>query len=256
MLFRALSMQYGPQEEMHKEVWPAARAFVTTQEHVSAPFAIILQTEHARLAGDLAVALSPDLFGELPSEVIEAIRQHDAGWIQNDTSQLEALREREPLTFMDLPPEKSLPAWQSSIQHAASISSLAMTLVSRHFCLLATGDPLHKQFREREEQRRRPVEQDLDVSAEELNRWTGALGFCDLLSLYLCSGSKVPVAFPLCHPAAPDADSARKVILSWQENQIIFSSSVIRSPVDLTLNAVLYRGQQRETESSRLHWSL
>jgi Protein of unknown function (DUF3891) len=254
MLFRALTMQYGPQEERRKETWPAARAFLETQRHASPPFAVIFQSAHAQLAGDLAASLYADLFGELPEDVIRAIYQHDAGWITNDERQMQRLFAQDPQPFPDLPARESLFAWRDSIRHAESISPVAMVLVSRHFSLLATGDPLHREFKAQEEQRRAFMEQRLGVSSEKLNRWVGALGFCDLLSLYLCSGSKVPVAFPVCHPADSVADSAAEIRLSWKNGRLSCSPSVVKPNTQLSLNAVLYRGRTRETEPLHLQW--
>jgi Protein of unknown function (DUF3891) len=256
MLFRPLSIQYGPQEERQTEARPAAKAFLETQKHVAPPFAIVLQSAHAQLAGDLATSLCLEAFGKLPADAVEAIRQHDAGWERNDTHQMQVLSTQDPRPFPDIPAEESVVAWQDSIRHAEAISALAMVLVSRHFCLLATGDPAHQEFKTREEKRRETIEKSLGISPDELNRWTGALGFCDLLSLYLCSGSKVPVAFPLCHPADSEADFAAKIVLSWKGGQISFPSLVIKPNTQLSLDAVLYRGRWRETESLLLEWKL
>jgi hypothetical protein len=254
MLFRALTMQYGPQEERRMETWPAARAFLETQRHTSPPFAVIFQSAHAQLAGDLAASLSTEVFGQLPEDIIEAIRQHDSGWISNDERQMQSLSASDPRSFPDIPARDSLVAWQDSIGHAESISLRAMVLVSRHFCMLATGDPLHKDIKAREEQQRASAEQQLGISSEQWDRWVGALGFCDLLSLYLCSGSKVPVAFPVCHPAESGAGVAAEIRASWKDGKLSCSPSVVKPDTKLSLHAVLYRGRKHETEPLDLAW--
>jgi hypothetical protein len=63
------------------------------------------------------------------------------------------------------------------------------------------------------------------LKTKNLDRWIAALGFCDLLSLYLCSGSQSAVTLPLAHPEN-DAN-ARNVTLTWTNTSLCLSESVL-----------------------------
>jgi hypothetical protein len=170
----------------------------------------ITQPAHAALAARLAAALDPGVFGALPSEVIDAIGRHDAGWAEPDLAALECVGEKPPHSFLAYPAEAAVDAWRKSIREAEARSALAGMLTSRHFCLLAPrdSDPYHAAFVEQENQRRAPHEATSSTLRTDLNRYTAALGFCDLLSLYLCSGLTGAVRIPLAHPADPAAQHA------------------------------------------------
>ena len=53
----------------------------------------------------------------------------------------------------------------------------------------------------------------LQLSRDDLDRFSAALGFCDLLSLCLCSGLAGSVQVPLSHPADPASRHADKVTI-------------------------------------------
>ncbi len=194
---------------------PAYEVFVEHQNKVERGALPIPQSSHAHLAGQLAVALLPGIFGELPDEVIEAIRQHDYGWIATDLAEVKRGEEIRP--FPRLSAEEAIPAWDRTVRLAESVSPLIGVLVNRHFCLLSDdGNPLHQRFRTEAGERRRPIEASLGVAADDLDRWTAAMGVCDLLSLYLCSGCTEPVEFPFCHPADKAAiPQVGKTVLRW-----------------------------------------
>ena len=225
-----------------------------TEKNVSPPCIIIFQPEHSVLAGAIARALVPDLFGELPAEVLAAIAQHDYGWSSSDTAQMQSLAQRLPRPFPALSNEEIMPSWRASIQHARSQSRLAYVIVSRHFTTLATGDESKAAFVEEETERRASVEQDLGCATSDLNRWTGAIGFCDLVSLYLCCGSEEAAEFPLAHPADPDSANARRTILSKEDGSLYFSPPTLKGAVPLSLECRSYAGDTADTAPYRLEW--
>jgi hypothetical protein len=196
-----------------QDAWPA---FARTQQHAHDFAACISQPAHAALAAQLATALNPAIFGALPPEVIDAVGRHDAGWAEPDLAALEHVVEQQPQSFVAVPPKHVVTAWRRSIRQAEAHSPLAGILISRHFCLLAPRDhdPHHAAFVEQENQRRAPLEAASSVSRDDLNRFTAALGFCDLLSLCLCSGLRGSVQIPLAHPADPASQHAPKVTVS------------------------------------------
>jgi hypothetical protein len=203
----------GPEALTGEDAWPA---FAKTQQHAHDFAGCISQPAHAALAAQLATALNPTIFGTLPPEVIDAVGRHDAGWAALDLRALEGVVEQQPQSFVAVPPKHAVTAWRHSIRQAEAHSPLAGILISRHFCLLAPRDhdPHHAAFVEQENQRRAPLEAASSVSRDDLNRFTAALGFCDLLSLCLCSGLTGAVQIPLAHPADPASQHAPKVTVS------------------------------------------
>ena len=230
---------------------PAYEAFLPTQEGLATPPVFLLQSEHSRLAGALAQSLSPEVFGELSSEVIAAISDHDFGWDANDTKQLKAAREREPYSFTKATPEETLPCWFASIAKGRELGLLQGVLVSRHCCLLGTGSNEHASVIAEENARRKEIEQKLDCDTNDLQRWTAALGFCDLLSLYLCSGSQTTVMLPLAHPQ--DAAGARTVALQWTEGKLSFSEPIFTPGAAFAAQAMTYSATE-DLSNSCLNW--
>ena len=214
----------------------AWRAFAKTQQ--PPPFSTpnthggcITQPAHAALAARLAVALDPGVFGALPAEVIDAIGRHDAGWAEPDLAALECVGEKQPHSFLAYSTEAAVDAWRRSVREAEARSALAGILTSRHFCLLAPRDSdlYHAAFVEQENQRRAPQEARCSTLRTELDRYTAALGFCDLLSLYLCSGLTGVVRIPLAHPADPAARHATSATLFLAEQTLRLNQPVMTS---------------------------
>lgn len=209
---------------------PAFKLFLRTQRSVSKPYQPILQPTHSHLAGELAARLIPETFGPLPVEAIEAARQHDYGWISSDTKQLRIESEQTLRPFPQLAPDETIPSWKDCIRLAESTSPLVGVLVSRHFCMLAADAeyPIHARFKDEETARRQDIERRLPHCSVDLDRWAAAVGFCDLLSLYLCSGTREPAEFSFCHPADRGArKQARKTILTWRGDCLHFEPAVI-----------------------------
>jgi hypothetical protein len=250
MIFRRAtkSRQSAP-----RPFWPL---FLQTQQGIAPPYGMIFQADHARLSGDLASYLHEDVFGPLPSEVLAAIAQHDAGWQQPDTAQLATIADTPPKPFPLLPREQSNPFWSESVRLAEEVSPLTGVIVSRHFCALGLQDPAHRTFLEEQVPRRDRIEASLGISREHLDRWTAAIGFCDVLSLYLCCGSQDPVAFPLAHPALPDAARAPKVTVSWQEDRPTFSAPVIQARATVSVPVRQRLGNGAEVRLDMITWEL
>ncbi len=107
---------------------------------------LIAQTEHARLAGELAArwrwpALSPPapLLGSPlgGSEFLEAVFRHDDGWQAWDTRPSVDPRRGCPLAFTEMPMDVSTALWTGSIEVAQRIGPLATLMVAGHFLALA-----------------------------------------------------------------------------------------------------------------------
>jgi len=238
------------------EVKPASNVFIQSQKAAEPPYAIVFQAEHSRLAGALASGLRPDVFGELPPEVVQGIGEHDYGWQASDQSQIDYLSTREPRPFPKLTTEETIPSWNESVAHGYQLGQLQYVMVSRHFTLLGASDPGRVEFVEAESRRRSEVEHSLACRAEDFDRWTAAIGFCDLLSLYLCSGSREPVEFPLAHPADPAASEAPKVTLIWKSDSPQFSAPILKPGTTASLNGLNYTGQSPELTPVKVQWTV
>lgn len=187
-----------------------------SQLHAEPPLLLIPQPAHAVLAGELADALLPAAFGDLPANIRQAIRMHDTGWGLLDAEQIQRLRSfgvpqgkgdhssgsAKPVSFLSLPPADILAAWTASIDAMEKIAPECACIVSSHFSLLATAQGrLHAAFRLQEESRRAGLIKRARLDSANLDRWTDALGFCDLLSLYMCTGVTASARISRVHPA-------------------------------------------------------
>ena len=122
---------------------------------------------------------------------------------------------RQPQSFVRIRPKSQSRHGAGRSAKQKQRSPLAGILTSRHFCLLAPrdDDPHHAAFVDQENRRRDPLEAASPVSRDDLDRFSAALGFCDLLSLCLCSGLAGSVQVPLSHPADPASRHAAKVTI-------------------------------------------
>jgi hypothetical protein len=153
-------------------------------------------------------------------------------WLgESDLAALEAAGTKQPQSFVAYPAKSALNAWRKSIREAEALSALAGILTSRHFCLLAPrdGDPHHAAFVEEETQRRLLQEAASSIPRTDLDRFTAALGFCDLISLCLCSGLTDAIQMPLAHAADPAAQHASRVTVSLAEQTIRLNQPAMTS---------------------------
>ena len=226
---------------------PAWQVFLESQRGLEPPYAVICQPEHSRLAGDLATALITDAFGELTPAVLDAIRQHDQGWQVHDDAQLAAVGRACPKPFPAIAPPEAHACWAKSIERAAGRTLLEGIITSRHFCAIAQADPSHAPFLAREIPRRVRMEEQAGISAAELNRYTAAIGFCDLVSLYLCSDAREPVEVPLAHPSLQESRNARRVLIGWTNERPRFAPPVFTEGTRLS-----FAGLERRDSGSPL----
>jgi hypothetical protein len=178
---------------------------------------MITQPSHAALAGEIAGKLVAPHVPRLDAELIQAIALHDAGWGIVDAQAIMQSRsspQYRPESFLAASVTEYLAAWDKSIVVAESVCAAGGYIVSRHFQRLAeqhqrlaedspggaANDEQTRQklktFLEREAHRQRTLAARQTRSAEELELLTDVLQFCDLLSLYICAGTRENVAFP------------------------------------------------------------
>jgi hypothetical protein len=171
---------------------------------------MITQPSHAALAGKIAAALSGPNVPTLEPELVRAIALHDAGWGMRDAQAVMASRsvqQSPPRSFLQVNVQEFLSAWTQSIDIALSTSAAGAYMVSRHFWRLAehrlksaqdAPDDRNRiqQFVEEESRRQKKLTSKQPRTESELELLTDVLQLCDLMSLYLCCGSREPVEFP------------------------------------------------------------
>jgi Protein of unknown function (DUF3891) len=239
------------------EPQPAFQVFLASQKGSGTPEVIALQTVHSKLAGDLARALRPEMFGELPSEVIDAAEKHDLGWGESDDRQMARAEKEDPKPFPHVGGGEELPSWQRSLRLADAMPLLTRILISRHFCALANNpSPQHAEFLDGELDHRLELERKLGTSAGDLKRWTDAVGLCDLMSLYLCSGVSRAALFPLAHPAEPYAADAKKITVQRRGNELLFSEPVFREGAHVSAELLQFDPASRRVRPVELTWNV
>lgn len=190
---------------------PAWQAVEQKQKQPAREWWVIAQADHASLAGDLAAQLDYPAIPTPSAEVIRAISAHDAGWTEFDAAQTISVGGEEdqprPVSFLEINPADFLLAWIGSIEVAERIGAVGGIIVSDHFSRLARSRLSSRsdaaqdvqrlnQFLSHESCRQTRLRPQVQISASQLEALTDVLQFCDLVSLYLCSGADEPAVFP------------------------------------------------------------
>jgi len=217
MILHPLTREQAPSDSGR---FVSAWAAVERAQKQSAPaYWLVAQPDHAALAGDLAAAFASPEIAAVSEDVVHAISLHDAGWARFDLEAGESKAPShelkfqppcgpsgKPLSFFEIAPADFTRAWRESIDKAETAGALGGVLVSKHFCRLAQGfmhdrsnDPganLVREFLSAETHRQAKLAKSIDRPRTEIERLVDLLQFCDLLSLYLCCGSREDVEFP------------------------------------------------------------
>lgn len=233
------------------EAVPAWNAVEATQQAAGESFTMITQPEHAALAGDLAARFAQPPFPKPSSEIVHAIAWHDQGWAAFDYPYTALVPPRQrmkgaPRSFIAMDPPDFVVAWRRSIEDCERISPTSGAMVSEHFCRLARfrqrrvkdreDDALRVQwFLEEEAPRQERLLARVRRTREELAELTDLLQFCDLLSLYLCCGTRETVEFP-------QRFGGQAAQVRCQDGEYVMTPSPFRAPVDLGVNEWSYPG--------------
>ena len=229
-------------------------AFLPSQA-MDAILAYITQPAHAALAGRLAATLNGQLFDEVPDEIIETIGSHDGGWSEIDLTALENAEHTRPASFISTSSAIAVHAWRRSINEAETKSPLSAYVVRSHFCLLAPRDEdvEHLFFRKEEEARLQRAKADLKEGVDDLENFVALLGFCDLLSLHLCSGWHSDFGLPLAHPAHPCAKDAGSIAVSINEGVVHLNGTNISRGASVYVNG-WERRHANSLQNQRHEW--
>ena len=217
--------------------WPAVEE---RQRQSASSYWLVTQPAHAALSGELAAWLREDLFGAIDDTVARSIALHDSGWSMDDAQQIQQLRANpklKPKSFLEFAADHFLRAWVASIDTAEKFAPIGGFLVSRHFERISMrngGEDQGKlqRFRNREKQRQQRLKVNIPVEEKALDKLVDALQFCDLLSLYLCCGSRRSVSFECPKLTLSRAgDEYRLDPLPFREHRQ-FSFSALKHPAD------------------------
>jgi hypothetical protein len=171
---------------------------------------MITQPSHAVLAGDFAAKMTGPNLPRMDAALLRAIALHDAGWGVPDAQaimQSRSVKQGFPRSFIQCSTAEFLEAWEKSIEVAASTGAAGGYMVSRHFTRIAEQNTAHVQQQDRqkisgflanESARQKQLSAKQERSVAELELLTDVLQFCDLLSLYICSGARENAGFPEC----------------------------------------------------------
>ena len=183
-------------------------AIVEKHRAVADEYRLVTQPDHARLSGAFAAALDRERFPGITDETVQAISEHDIGWLPLDGAAPKPVlppfeQDGRLRSFLTTPPKVFLQAWTGSIANAEKIGPTAGTMVSRHFEGLA-------KFRlQRSQDSAEDVTRLNYFLAQESARQhrLGAEGsstdllpilqFCDLISLCICCDVDGTSKFPM-----------------------------------------------------------
>ena len=234
------------------------------QRSARLPCLLVPQPAHAVLAGEIAAGLVAASFGELPTEIVRAIQMHDTGWASSDAQQIQRLRsggpqasKAGPVSFVAVSPAEAAEAWTASIDSVEGLTKIGAIIVSRHFSFLAQHDQTHHQrFVRTERLRQQKLEASSKARGEDLERWTAALGFCDLVSLSLVSGLSGQVEFPLAHPTSPQAQTAARVKMQVEARKLRLTPETLRAGCILSIQALKHPVPAQGARAETLTWEV
>ena len=249
MILRSLD----PAIRRNKEFISAWEAVERTQQENHPECWLVTQPSHAALAAELAAKISSPAFPALAPEFLKAIALHDAGWGIPDAQAIvksRSVQQQRPQSFIAMPPAIFLTAWEKSIETCQSVSPEGGYAVSRHFYRLAESRLRSVQekkadrqkleaFTRNEERRQKKLAARQQRSLDDLEKLTDILQFCDLLSLYLCSGAPENVVFPEYLSVTLRITNAAGVCTLDQK--------IVKSGTEFVLAALRYPATQEES---------
>ena len=243
----------GAASSASSQIIPAWDAVAASQKVNASTWWLIAQPDHAALAGDLAAQFDTPEFPRLQDDRVRAISLHDAGWAKYDGGGLAGGEkgnapqpphdpDGRPLSFLQAPVTMFVEAWIASIQCAEEQAGpIGGLMVSGHFRRLAehrlnsVEDSLEDTARihafadnEAREDAARLSRQ--SRSCSEVEHLVDLLQFCDLLSLYLCCGSRASIQFP-------QAIGSRSVLLRRDGELCLLHPSPFREEISLGVPA-------------------
>jgi hypothetical protein len=242
-----------PASSAPSEIISAWSVVAATQKQTASAWWLVAQPDHAALAGELAAQFDTAGLPRLEDDVVRAIALHDAGWAKYDgggtagggkgnVPQPPRDANDRPLSFLQAPVPLFVQAWIGSIQCAEEkAGAIGGLMVSGHFRRLAEHRLNSVEDSPEDTARIRAfVENEARQDAERLRRQSRSqrevehlvdlLQFCDLLSLYLCCGSRAQVQFSL-------SIGSRSIVLRRDGELCLLDPSPFREEISLGVPA-------------------
>ncbi|PFJ18259.1 serine hydroxymethyltransferase [Bacillus cereus] len=152
---------------------------------------LIRQHDHGFLAGEIASNIKEDFFGnqEYLMETIDAIYEHDRGWIGLDKVPILNDAKNIPYTFMDCPSSLRFVFYTIGLNEIEDFNPYGALLCSKHFLSfpLNEEDEEMLSFYKHELERQKRILKTLTKKQYSMfDKHYRLLKFCDELSLYVC----------------------------------------------------------------------
>lgn len=156
-------------------------------------YILVKQNDHANIAAEIAKNCKKDYFCDenRTEEVLLAIKEHDRGWIDLDSSPVWNDKSEKPYSFIDYPLPLKISFYKKGLDEVEIMSKYACLLCSLHYTsfIQDPSEPAVRDFWEEEKQRQKQLKNDLQKSGkteEILMYHLDLLKFGDYLSLYIC----------------------------------------------------------------------
>jgi hypothetical protein len=151
---------------------------------------MVTQNDHAHIAGTIARTCKPDYFydDKRTEEVLLAIREHDRGWIDLDSSPVWNDKTEKPYSFIDYPLALKISFYKKGLDEVEKMSKYAGLLCSLHYSsfIQDPSEPAVREFWLEEKQRQNRLYHELKDQKQIIMYHLDLLKFCDYLSLYIC----------------------------------------------------------------------
>ena len=147
------------------------------------------------------------------------------------------------MPFVAVSAAELIEAWTASIDMVESLTKAGALVVSRHFILLAGHDKAKQKFVQHEKSRQQRLAS--HAKPADLERWTAALQFCDVLSLYLVSGLTCTAEF----------GTAPNIVMQKQSNKLQFKPLTMQSG-SLTIQGLIHPAPKQGPRAETLAWEV
>ncbi|MCW9129672.1 DUF3891 family protein [Bacillus paramycoides] len=195
---------------------------------------LIRQHDHGFLAGEIASNIKEDFFEnqEYLMETIDAIYEHDRGWIELDKVPLLNDAKNIPYTFMDCPSSLRFVFYTMGLNEIYASNPYGALLCSKHFLSFPLNgeDEEMRSFYKHELERQKRILKTLTKGQYAMfDKHYRLLKFCDELSLYSCMnrpGVKKEDEIDLFKDGFEGTEmfnknNDKRLIAEWTDNQTI-----------------------------------
>jgi hypothetical protein len=213
-------------------------------------YLMVTQNDHAQIAGEIARNCKEEYFFDdnRTQDVLLAIKEHDRGWIELDSSPVWNDKTEKPYSFIDYPLSLKITFYKKGLDEVEKISKYAGLLCSLHYSsfIQDPSEPAVRKFWHEEKRRQEQLSIDLQLPGNENKQETlmyhlDLLKFCDYLSLYISlnePGDNKGVhpffrnGFPQLFPFVTD----KPIVAHWENQETVsLSFSPLKGEMEVKL---------------------